>query len=194
MGSFKSAFIVLLVLTASTTALKVEVPHVLTFLMLPRELIFSCLACVPKLFYPTLTLVSKSFRSFIKSPELYKTRLLLACTESCFMFAFGSNMNGTHTGSLYIGNHIKSKTHGCVLLLAFLMEKIYVASGGGLEKLDYTNWMELFDTKTQTWEFMPSPGKEIGESFDYENVALEGSIYVMLMLGVFKARKANVVV
>nr|VDC84128.1 unnamed protein product [Brassica rapa] len=35
--------------------------------------------------------------------------------------------------------------------------------------------MEVFDTKIRTWEFMPSLGSE---SFDYENMALEGSIYV----------------
>ncbi|CAN7015833.1 unnamed protein product [Brassica rapa subsp. trilocularis] len=45
----------------------------------------------------------------------------------------------------------------------------------GWGKLDYTNWMEVFDTKIRTWEFMPSLGSE---SFDYENMALEGSIYV----------------
>ncbi|CAH8363997.1 unnamed protein product [Eruca vesicaria subsp. sativa] len=39
--------------------------------------------------------------------------------------------------------------------------------------------MEVFDTKTKTWAFLPSPGQEIGDSFEhYENVAVEGSIYV----------------
>ncbi|KAL0887133.1 hypothetical protein Bca101_011116 [Brassica carinata] len=82
--------------------MKVKVPPVLTFLMLPRELIFSCLARVPKLFYPTLTLVSKSFRSLINSPELYKTRSLLACTESCLYVCirFQHELN-THWFTLY---------------------------------------------------------------------------------------------
>ncbi|KAJ0260747.1 hypothetical protein HA466_0040070 [Hirschfeldia incana] len=35
------------------------------------------------LYYPTLSLVSKSFRSLVSSPELYKTRSLFGFTESC---------------------------------------------------------------------------------------------------------------
>ncbi|KAG7611145.1 F-box domain [Arabidopsis suecica] len=50
---------------------------------LPDDLILSCVARVSRLYYPTLSLVSKSFRSLIASPELYKTRSLLDRTESC---------------------------------------------------------------------------------------------------------------
>ncbi|XP_010446504.1 PREDICTED: F-box/kelch-repeat protein At4g39550-like [Camelina sativa] len=50
---------------------------------LPDDLVLSCLARVPRLYYPTLSLVSKSFRSLIASPELYKIRSSLNRTESC---------------------------------------------------------------------------------------------------------------
>ncbi|CAH8277444.1 unnamed protein product [Arabidopsis lyrata] len=50
---------------------------------LPDDLILSCVARVSKLYYPTLSLVSKSFRSLLASPEIYKTRSLLDRTESC---------------------------------------------------------------------------------------------------------------
>ncbi|KAL9289688.1 putative F-box/kelch-repeat protein [Arabidopsis thaliana] len=50
---------------------------------LPEDLVVSCLARVSRLYYPTLSLVSKSFRSLIASPDLYKTRSLLGRTESC---------------------------------------------------------------------------------------------------------------
>ncbi|CAA7013524.1 unnamed protein product [Microthlaspi erraticum] len=50
---------------------------------LPHDLLLSCIARVSRLYYPTLSLVSKSFRSLIASPELYKARSLLGHTESC---------------------------------------------------------------------------------------------------------------
>ncbi|CAL9217879.1 unnamed protein product [Arabidopsis halleri] len=50
---------------------------------LPDDVLVTCLARVSKLYYPTLSLVSKSFRSLLASPELYKARSLLRRTESC---------------------------------------------------------------------------------------------------------------
>ncbi|KAH0888017.1 hypothetical protein HID58_050446 [Brassica napus] len=50
---------------------------------LPYDLVLLCVARVSRLYYPTLSLVSKSFRSLVSSPELYKTRSLFGFTESC---------------------------------------------------------------------------------------------------------------
>ncbi|CAA7043094.1 unnamed protein product [Microthlaspi erraticum] len=50
---------------------------------LPDDLLLNCIARVSRLYYPTLCLVSKSFRSLVASPELYKVRSLLGRTESC---------------------------------------------------------------------------------------------------------------
>ncbi|KAL0889401.1 hypothetical protein Bca101_013384 [Brassica carinata] len=50
---------------------------------LPDDLVVSCLARVSRLQYPTLSLVSKSFRSLLPSPHLYETRSSLDRTESC---------------------------------------------------------------------------------------------------------------
>lgn len=50
---------------------------------LPHDLLLNCLARVSRLYYPTLCLVSKRFRSLITSLELYQTRALLGRTESC---------------------------------------------------------------------------------------------------------------
>ncbi|CAA7031703.1 unnamed protein product [Microthlaspi erraticum] len=50
---------------------------------LPDDLLLSCFARVSRLHYPTLSLVSKSFRSLLASPELYQTRSHLHRTESC---------------------------------------------------------------------------------------------------------------
>ncbi|KAG7581264.1 F-box domain [Arabidopsis suecica] len=50
---------------------------------LPDDLLLSIFARVSRLYYPTLSLVSKSFRSLLASPELYKTRSLSGNTEIC---------------------------------------------------------------------------------------------------------------
>ncbi|ESQ38266.1 hypothetical protein EUTSA_v10029230mg [Eutrema salsugineum] len=51
--------------------------------LLPDDLLVSIFARISRLYYPTLSLVSKSFRSLLASPELYETRSLLGNTESC---------------------------------------------------------------------------------------------------------------
>ncbi|ESQ39801.1 hypothetical protein EUTSA_v10001110mg, partial [Eutrema salsugineum] len=47
------------------------------------DLVVSILARVSILYYPTLSLVSKSFRSHLTSPELYQTRSLLGRKDNC---------------------------------------------------------------------------------------------------------------
>ncbi|CAA7035905.1 unnamed protein product [Microthlaspi erraticum] len=62
---------------------KLPVTETMTFLMLPNDLLFNCLARISRLYYPILSLVSKRFRYLLASLELYETRTLLGCTESC---------------------------------------------------------------------------------------------------------------
>ncbi|CAA7055267.1 unnamed protein product [Microthlaspi erraticum] len=50
---------------------------------LSNDLLLTCFALISRLYYPTLSLVSKSFQSLIASPELYEIRSLLGRTESC---------------------------------------------------------------------------------------------------------------
>ncbi|KAJ0234001.1 F-box domain-containing protein [Hirschfeldia incana] len=50
---------------------------------LPYDLLVMIVARVPRSYYRTLSLVSKSFRSMVVSPELYKVRSLLGLTETC---------------------------------------------------------------------------------------------------------------
>ncbi|KAL1190340.1 F-box/kelch-repeat protein [Cardamine amara subsp. amara] len=58
-------------------------PLPLSFLSLPEDIVLSCLARIPKSYYPKLTLVSKSFRSLILSKMLYKVRKELGTQEEC---------------------------------------------------------------------------------------------------------------
>ncbi|CAL9228548.1 unnamed protein product [Arabidopsis halleri] len=59
------------------------VPSPITNLFLPDDILLSSLSRISRLYYPTFSLVSKSFRSLVASPELYLTRSILGRTESC---------------------------------------------------------------------------------------------------------------
>ncbi|CAA7037991.1 unnamed protein product [Microthlaspi erraticum] len=50
---------------------------------LPEDVIVDIIARVPRFDYPTLSLVSKHFRSLVASSELYARRSLLECAEHC---------------------------------------------------------------------------------------------------------------
>ncbi|EOA22686.1 hypothetical protein CARUB_v10003390mg [Capsella rubella] len=52
-------------------------------LHLPDDILLNCLARVSRLYYPTLSLVSKRLCSLVASLELYETRTLLGRTEKC---------------------------------------------------------------------------------------------------------------
>ncbi|CAF2067161.1 BnaC01g00460D [Brassica napus] len=55
----------------------------ISILSLPYDLILNIIARVSRMYYPTLSLVSKMLRSVVASPELYQTRSRLNLTESC---------------------------------------------------------------------------------------------------------------
>ncbi|KAG7546848.1 F-box domain [Arabidopsis suecica] len=57
---------------------------------LSDDILLNCLARVSRLYYPTLSLVSKTFCSLLASTELYETRRLFGSTESCPYFCLMS--------------------------------------------------------------------------------------------------------
>ncbi|KAL1198923.1 F-box/kelch-repeat protein [Cardamine amara subsp. amara] len=63
---------------------------------LPDDLVVSCLARVPRLYHPNLSIVSKSFFSILTSPELYRIRTVLGRTETflyvCLRFPGETNL------------------------------------------------------------------------------------------------------
>lgn len=54
--------------------------------------------------------------------------------------------------------------------------KLYVA--GGFKDFDSSNWMEVFDTKTETCEHVLSSLAEICSSSVFNSAVLEGEIYL----------------
>ncbi|CAH2054321.1 unnamed protein product [Thlaspi arvense] len=61
--------------------------------------------------------------------------------------------------------------------VCFLDEKVYV-TGGCNNLIDSTNWTEVFDTKTQTWECFQIRSEKICGVYRYKSVRCEGTIYV----------------
>ncbi|XP_019087300.1 PREDICTED: putative F-box/kelch-repeat protein At3g43710 [Camelina sativa] len=222
------------------------------FLMLPDDLVLNCLARVSRMYYPMLSLVSKRFRSFLTSAELYQTRNLLCRTENilyvCLRFFNVSNhplrmftlcrrqksSRNVLVPILYpdslpehlpgvalvgsniyvIGSLIKNNASSSVMVMdcrshtwreavsmraervnpsaCVLDGKIYVA--GGCTDLDATNWMEVFDPKTQTWEFVSSPGEEVCREFSScESIGYDGNVYVesMRTYGLYELHKGR---
>ncbi|CAA7047224.1 unnamed protein product [Microthlaspi erraticum] len=73
-------------------------PQSCTFLSLPYDLLLTCVARISRLYYPSLSLVSKTFRSLLDSPELYKERSRLGQTESClYVCVSHTNANRWYT-------------------------------------------------------------------------------------------------
>ncbi|KAG7598154.1 F-box-like domain superfamily [Arabidopsis suecica] len=223
-------------------------------LSLPYDLLFNCLARVSRLYYPTLSLVSKSFRSLLASPELYRARSLLGRTESCLYVCIGGfpdcrwftlcrkphglltsgytctratssgyvlaavpspqdpqKRDPVFPGLVAVGSNIYNigprspLTHNfshtisildccshtwhdapClqVKMTSFsasvLDQKIYVA--GCCKDGDsnsYKNLMEVFDTKTQTWDPKPIPCSETFGGLFCNTACLDGKFHVM---------------
>ncbi|XP_010490168.1 PREDICTED: F-box/kelch-repeat protein At4g23580-like [Camelina sativa] len=208
----------------------------MTLMMLPNDLILNCIARVPRLYYHTLSLVSSRFRSLLASTELYQTRILLGCTESCLyvclrfhtskqqrwfslcgrpnssknvlvpitspnspstyqsdnarvgsdIYAIGGFTKDNNASSRVMVMDCRSHTWREAPSMRVAREspsvcvldgKIYVT--GGCKNLDATNWMEVFDTMHQTWEFeSSSPGQKIRSGIRYQSVGYDGSVYV----------------
>ncbi|CAA7012920.1 unnamed protein product [Microthlaspi erraticum] len=115
---------------------------------LPDDLLISCIARMSRLYYPTLSLVSKSLRSLLTSPELYKTRSVLGYTESCLYVCLESyNPESCRLYTLCrkpaqtLTNKEKKKSSGIVLVrvptLHYLLQKspVLVAVGSDIYKI-----------------------------------------------------------
>ncbi|ESQ38121.1 hypothetical protein EUTSA_v10029197mg [Eutrema salsugineum] len=208
---------------------------------LPYELLLNCIARISILYYPTLSLVSKSFRSILSSPELYRTRSRLNRTESClyltlhypldpdtYLLTLCRKPDRTVTNessgyqfipipspsfhpappssivavgsSIYItGGYLPSSSRVSVLDCRFntwhqapsmrvkrsnstasLVDgKIYVA--GGCEDESSSNWVEVFDPKTQTWENVRTPEMDTRKrnNVELKSFGFGGKFYLM---------------
>ncbi|CAA7055261.1 unnamed protein product [Microthlaspi erraticum] len=237
---------------------------------LPDDLLLSSFARISRLHYPALSLVSKTFRSLLTSPELYETRSLLGRTESCLylclkpttdpfpirrwftlcrkpnrtlttgntrekkkkkkkqtltngyttekkkkvnssgnilipvsfpnspqvhwqsvvavgscIYVIGGPINDSYSSDLWVQFHVWRKGPSMSAeryypAVDVVDGKIYVVGGG--YDLDASNWMEVFDPKTQTWECVVCPHAErFSRSVD-RSAVVEGRIFYMFFM------------
>ncbi|KAF8075418.1 hypothetical protein N665_1095s0009 [Sinapis alba] len=173
-------------------------------LPLPDDLVFECLARVLRLHYPILSLVvgfandqgefevCREFRSLTASPELYKTRSLLNRTEKCLylclQFPTEPNLRWftlCRKPDKTLNIHICEKNEtssGNVLAPVQILNSCpvewssLVAIAGSYENPDSLNFVEVFNTNTQTWKAV-SNEKRVFRSTDFE-----GKVYKNLDL------------
>ncbi|ESQ56140.1 hypothetical protein EUTSA_v10027065mg [Eutrema salsugineum] len=214
-------------------------------LSLPDDFLVSCFARVSRLYYPTLSLVSKHFRSLLASPELYKARSLLGHTESCLyvclkfhpglyprwytlcrkpnktltnddisekakssgyvlapvqiprsppacfsgLVAVGSNIYNIEERSSWISilectshtwreaPNLREKLTS--LSASVVDQKIYVAGSNRKFGCGLKNSLEVFDTRTQTWDLDPIPCSETKYEFvNHRSACIDGKFYV----------------
>ncbi|KAL9300051.1 F-box protein [Arabidopsis thaliana] len=146
---------------------------------LPNDLIVTILARLSQSYYPKLSLVSKTFRAILPSPELYQTRILLSRTET-FLYVCLSFPGEPNPGwfTLYRKPNqtlTTKKKKNSVHLLAPILNSppvefpSLIAVGSYLYAFraaieegtsDSLNCVEVYNTDTQTWIPVP-PNKRI---------------------------------
>ncbi|CAN7005273.1 unnamed protein product, partial [Brassica rapa subsp. trilocularis] len=129
---------------------------------LPYDLVLLCVARVSRLYYPTLSLVSKSFRSLVSSPELYKTRSLFGFTESC-LYVCSESLGGS--ADWKPDKTLKSGSSGYALARvrdpnsppSVFRKVVVVGSNMGKSANSYINRrVSILDCKSHTWIEAPS--------------------------------------
>ncbi|KAM7513686.1 hypothetical protein LguiA_003269 [Lonicera macranthoides] len=149
---------------------------------LPYDVALQIIARVPKFHHPTLTLVSRSWRSTIRSPHLFHTRSLLHCTQPSLYLNIRINSSFTW----YTLNQNPTNPNPIISLLppipcqpigsafAVVGHKIYVI-GGSVNEIPSNNvW--VYDCRCNSWE--TGPRMRVGREFAAAGV-VNGKIYVM---------------
>ncbi|CAA7024313.1 unnamed protein product [Microthlaspi erraticum] len=155
---------------------------------LPDDLLITCIAPVPRLYYPILSLVSKSFRSLIVSPELYKTRALLGQTESCLYVCLRSSHDTKPRWFTLCRIPDRNKYSSGILLAPISSPdsphaqswRNHVAVGSNIYQIGgdvhSSSKVSVLDCKSHTWHEAPS--MEVVRNSSSTVSLLEGKIYV----------------
>ncbi|CAL9226122.1 unnamed protein product [Arabidopsis halleri] len=147
---------------------------------LPDEIVVNCLARISRSYYPTLSIVSKSFRSILSSTELYAVRSHLGSTEQCVYVCLWDdsyqfpqwlrlwvNPNQTLANSMIKKRRKKKKTTGPMLVpitssnftsvskaTVVVGSEIYII--GGPVDSEPSSAVRVLDCCSHTWRDAPS--------------------------------------
>ncbi|KAG2242598.1 hypothetical protein Bca4012_086232 [Brassica carinata] len=161
---------------------------------LPDDLLLSCFARASRLYYPTLSLVSKSFASLFASPELYKTRSSLGRTESCLYVCLSFHPDPTPRWFTLCRKPdrtmpLKKKPRGYALAklptppsrsahwsgLVTVGSDIYNIGGPIDEANEPSSSVSILDCRSNTWR--DGPSMLVERDYPHANV-IDGKIYV----------------
>ncbi|CAH8305592.1 unnamed protein product [Eruca vesicaria subsp. sativa] len=146
---------------------------------LPEEIFVDIVARVSRSYYPTLSQVSRRFRSLVASPELYARRSFLKRTEQCIYVAISKDQTSDiHWFTLSDGHrliHIPS-------LPPMPLNGSYVAVGssifviGGFQDWSITASVSLIDCRSHTAKALGEMPKAVAGSVTQ---VIDGKIYVI---------------
>ncbi|XP_056853798.1 putative F-box/kelch-repeat protein At2g44030 isoform X1 [Raphanus sativus] len=151
-----------------------------SFLSLPHDIVFNTLARISRTNYPILSLVSKSFRSLLSSPELEAARSLIGRPEKYLHVCLNLNNNKNNPNPRWFilserkliptpsfpYRHLNSS---CLVSTG---SETYVI-GGGLER---SKRVFLIDCKTHQWRELPNMRLSRKEAVAR---VMDGKIYVI---------------
>ncbi|XP_024004091.1 F-box/kelch-repeat protein At4g38940 [Eutrema salsugineum] len=153
--------------------------------LLPEDIIIDILARVPRCNYPTLSLVSKHFRSIVESSEIYARRSLLDCTEHCLYVVLYDTE--TDEDRWYILRQIGNGSRRLLLLSllpAMRYCKSFVAVGPRIYMFgwDQKNMSLSIDCRSHTVQTLASMPVPL-----YNTIAgiIDGRIYV---IGIYESK------
>ncbi|OVA17045.1 F-box domain [Macleaya cordata] len=155
---------------------------------LPNDVSLQCIARVPRFYHSNLSLVSKSWRSILRSPLFFSTRSNLNCTQHLLFINIRIHNSSFKWFSLDFHSHNSTNPKNPKSLspvppipiqsigsaYAVIGPKIFVI-GGSISDIPSSNvW--VFDSRFNKWEI--GPKMRIGREFAAAGV-INGKIYVL---------------
>ncbi|CAA7020653.1 unnamed protein product [Microthlaspi erraticum] len=158
---------------------------------LPEEIFVDIVARVPRCYYPTLSQVSRRFRSLVASPELYERRSFLGVTEQCIYVAISKDQTSDiHWFTLCRKPSREQPSPGATdnrlvhisSLPPMPLQGSYVAVGSSIFVMGgYQNWqiqssVSLIDCRSHTAQPLADMPKAVAGSV---TEVIDGKIYVI---------------
>ncbi|KAG7570372.1 F-box-like domain superfamily [Arabidopsis thaliana x Arabidopsis arenosa] len=156
----------------------------ISFLSLPYEVVLNCLSRVPRTHDQILSLVSKSFRSIVASPDLEAERIRILKNETCLYVCLKLNNTNPNPSWFILSQTPKQKLiplpsfpypHPNCCTVVSSGSEIYML-GGFVTKGKRSRRAYALDCKSHQWRRLPK--MRIARKDAAANVASDGRIYV----------------
>ncbi|EOA19561.1 hypothetical protein CARUB_v10002582mg, partial [Capsella rubella] len=156
------------------------------FSSLPVDIVLNCLARVPRFYGPTLSLVSRDFKTLITSPELEATRSCIGVTEKylCVCLESNKNMSNPRWFTLAVAPIPKQQKlkpipsfpylHPESATVVSIGSEIYII--GGFVKGKRSRRVLVLDCRSHQYRRLPNMGQPRGSS---AADVIDGKIYVI---------------